>query len=180
MKYLIRTKLEESKIKEIPETGITQGVQEMEEDFRGEFPEDTPADQGMRAARKDNAPDVEQTFSTSEVKDLMKTLLSEVLLRELDGVGGDYTDRAADRAVEEFFGREEEINEKEFSEDKRDKLAKSGDAEKDGSYPIENENDLKNAVRAYGRSKDKVKTKRHIMSRARSLGATDKIPANWK
>jgi hypothetical protein len=55
-----------------------------------------------------------------------------------------------------------------------------GDAEADGSYPIENKQDLRNAIRAYGRSKNKAATKRHIIARARALGASDLIPDDWK
>ena len=51
---------------------------------------------------------------------------------------------------------------------------------KDGSFPIESEQDLKNAIKAYGRAKNKTAAKKHIMSRARSLGKTSLIPDNWK
>jgi len=70
--------------------------------------------------------------------------------------------------------------EKEFSEKKREKLASSGAAMKDGSYPIESKQDLKNAIKAYGRAKNKAATKRHIMKRARALGATGDLPEDWK
>lgn len=48
------------------------------------------------------------------------------------------------------------------------------------SYPIRNEQDLKNAIQAFGRAKDKAAAKRHIISRARSLGLTRLIPKQWK
>ena len=47
------------------------------------------------------------------------------------------------------------------------------------SFPIKTVGDLENAVRAYGRAKDPAKAKAHIISRARSLGATDKLPDDW-
>ena len=72
------------------------------------------------------------------------------------------------------------LNEKEFSEGSRKNLAKKGVAMKDGSYPIQSKKDLKNAIKAYGRAKNKAATKRHILKRARSLGASDLIPDNWK
>lgn len=65
-----------------------------------------------------------------------------------------------------------------FSTKKRKALAKKGYAMKDGSYPIVTKGDLENAVRAYGRSPDEA-TKRHIIKRARALGATDMLPADW-
>jgi hypothetical protein len=50
---------------------------------------------------------------------------------------------------------------------------------KDGSYPIDSEQDLRNAVQAYGRASNKPATKAHIMKRARAMGLDEVIPANW-
>jgi hypothetical protein len=66
-----------------------------------------------------------------------------------------------------------------FSEESRQELAESGIALPDGSYPIKTEGDLKNAIQAYGRAKDKEAAKRHIMKRARALGLEKLIPSNW-
>ena len=68
---------------------------------------------------------------------------------------------------------------RDFSDDQRDRLAGTGAALPDGSFPIETVGDLENAVRAFGRAKDKAKAKAHIISRARSLGALDKLPQDW-
>jgi hypothetical protein len=76
-------------------------------------------------------------------------------------------------AVESYLKRD-------FSQDQRDRAASSGAALPDGSFPIENRADLRNAVRAYGRAKNKPKAKAHIVSRARSLGATSSLPDTWK
>jgi hypothetical protein len=64
----------------------------------------------------------------------------------------------------------------------RMRLAKEGKALRDGSYPIRNPQDLKNAIRAYGRSKpgSRGKVKRHIMKRAIGLNREELIPENWK
>lgn len=64
----------------------------------------------------------------------------------------------------------------------RMRLAKEGKALQDGSYPIRNPQDLKNAIRAYGRSKpgSRGKVKRHIMKRAIGLNREELIPENWK
>ena len=67
-----------------------------------------------------------------------------------------------------------------FSQERRDDLAKQGMALPDGSYPIESVEDLKNAIQAFGRAKDKEAAKAHIMKRARALGQEDLIPENWK
>lgn len=64
----------------------------------------------------------------------------------------------------------------------REKLAKAGDALPDGSYPIRNVEELKNAIQAYGRSKPskRAAVRRHIMKKARGLGKTELIPEKWK
>ena len=66
-----------------------------------------------------------------------------------------------------------------FSEEKRMELAKDGMALPDGSFPIVSESDLRNAIQAFGRAKDKEAAKRHIMKRARALKLESLIPANW-
>lgn len=63
----------------------------------------------------------------------------------------------------------------------REKLAGEGKALKDGSFPIRDVGDLKNAIHAYGRSKPGKRglVRRHIMKRARQLDKADLIPDNW-
>jgi hypothetical protein len=62
----------------------------------------------------------------------------------------------------------------------REKKAASGAAMKDGSYPIENEADLTKAIHAVGRGDSSHNAiRKHVISRARSLGASSKIPDNW-
>lgn len=71
------------------------------------------------------------------------------------------------------------INERKFTQEERDKLAKSGDAMSDGSFPIENEEDLKNAIRSVGRAKDSKAAKKHIIKRAKALSKSDLLPEDW-
>jgi hypothetical protein len=68
-----------------------------------------------------------------------------------------------------------------FTEEERTKLADEGFALPDGSYPIRNEDDLRNAIRAYGRSnpKDRYKVRKHIIKRARALRKNDLVPEEW-
>jgi hypothetical protein len=66
-----------------------------------------------------------------------------------------------------------------YNEESRMEMAKRGLALPDGSYPIKDMADLQNAIQAYGRAKDKEAAKRHIMKRARALGAENMIPENW-
>jgi hypothetical protein len=67
-----------------------------------------------------------------------------------------------------------------INREKRDALAKEGKAMKDGSFPIRNVEDLKNAIQAHGRAKDIAAAKKHIVKRARALGKYDLIPDEWK
>lgn len=86
-------------------------------------------------------------------------------------------DDAAAR-IESFFAIAEFAK---FSEEERKELAKKGQALKDGSYPIRNEADLKNAIRAIGRA-DKAKrasVRRHILKRAKALGVAKLVPEQW-
>lgn len=68
-----------------------------------------------------------------------------------------------------------------FSEEERKALAKKGQALSDGSYPIRNKSDLKNAIQAFGRANegDRAKVKKHIIKRAKQLKLEDLIPAKW-
>jgi uncharacterized membrane protein YkoI len=66
-----------------------------------------------------------------------------------------------------------------FSEDMRTQMAKEGTALPDGSFPISNVEDLKNAISAYGRAGDKEAAKKHIMKQAKAMGEEKLIPANW-
>ena len=67
-----------------------------------------------------------------------------------------------------------------FSAEQRKKLAKQGQALPDGSFPIATKGDLRNAIQAYGRASNKAAAKRHIIKRARALGATGMLPDDWK
>lgn len=67
-----------------------------------------------------------------------------------------------------------------FSMEKREELAEKKEAMPNGSYPIRNVADLKRAIQAYGRAKDKEATKKWIIKRAKELGREDLIPESWK
>lgn len=56
---------------------------------------------------------------------------------------------------------------------------KKGSALPDGSFPIENENDLNNAILAINRAKDKEVAKKHIIKRAKALKIERVIPGSW-
>lgn len=67
-----------------------------------------------------------------------------------------------------------------FDTKERKKLTSKGEAEKDGSFPIRNTSDLKNAIHDYGRAGHKESDKNWIKKRAKELGAEDILPDNWK
>lgn len=68
---------------------------------------------------------------------------------------------------------------KQFTGDQRKAAAKSGNAMPDGSFPINNAQDLKNAIRAVGRASNPAKAKAHIKKRANALGKSSLIPDDW-
>lgn len=63
---------------------------------------------------------------------------------------------------------------------KRKELAAKDQANPDLSYPIETVGDLQNAIQAYGRAKNKPKTKALIKRMAKKLGREDLIPEDWE
>jgi hypothetical protein len=68
---------------------------------------------------------------------------------------------------------------REFNQNERERLASSGAALSDGSYPIVNRGDLENAIQAYGRASNKGEVKEHIKRRARALGLEELLPEAW-
>lgn len=102
------------------------------------------------------------------------------------GPGAMVTMTATPAAMAEMLARvrkgtqdEDVAKAKNDTADRKHKAA-TGAAMSDGSYPIASVADLTKAIHAVGRggsSHDAIR--RHIISRARSLGASSKIPDNW-
>lgn len=96
--------------------------------------------------------------------------------------------KAVDLDAERMLVKVEELAEvaepdagkRDVSTEERDRLADRGAAMPDGSYPIANVKDLRNAIQAIGRAKDPAAAKAHIKRRARALGKEDLIPDSWK
>lgn len=99
----------------------------------------------------------------------MKRIMRAFRISEISGV--DRPAQAHAKAV---------IMKRDFSASRRRADAKSGAAESDGSFPIENATDLHNAMRAVGRSKNPAKTKAHIRARARALGLESQLSDAFK
>lgn len=97
----------------------------------------------------------------------------------LDGEVLGYDEYESDEAAEIEAEAAEIALKRAYSEDERNAMVKKGQALPDGSYPIKDEEDLRNAIQAYGRAKDKNAAKAHIMKRALDLNLEDLIPMNW-
>ncbi len=69
-----------------------------------------------------------------------------------------------------------------YTQSDRDRMARSGAAMLDGSYPIADEDDLHKAMHAVGRgrhaSHDAIR--RHIIARAQALRLSSAIPEDWE
>lgn len=73
-----------------------------------------------------------------------------------------------------------EIVKAKYNADDLKRMAANGQAMKDESYPIADKEDLTRAIRAVGRggaSHDAIR--RHVIARAKALGASSEIPDNW-
>lgn len=72
------------------------------------------------------------------------------------------------------------VEKRDFTEKQRANAAEKGEAMPSGQFPIKSKEDLGNAVKAFGRAKDKKAVKAHIVKRAKDLGAEDALPDAWK
>jgi hypothetical protein len=84
---------------------------------------------------------------------------------------------AAGRLAEEVA---EMVGKREFGAEARRSASAAGTAMKDGSFPIATKADLKNAIQAFGRAKDKAAVAAHIGRRAAALKATDMLPTEGR
>ena len=74
----------------------------------------------------------------------------------------------------------EDMDKRDYSMDARRRMASSGEAMPDGSFPIANRADLQNAIQSVGRAKDYGAARAHIIRRARALNAMDMLPEDWR
>lgn len=68
---------------------------------------------------------------------------------------------------------------RDYSAATRERMAREGTAMRDGSFPIANRTDLGNAIQSVGRASNYEAARRHIIRRARALGAEDMLPEEW-
>jgi 2'-5' RNA ligase len=85
----------------------------------------------------------------------------------------------SDESLEACACQDDELTARAFDTEQRKAMAKRHTAMPDGSYPIANAEDLRNAIQAIGRAKDPAKVKAHIRRRAKALGLTELIPESW-
>ena len=146
-----------------------------------------------KAAMNDIEGSSEDTFEKGEDDELEKA--EDIILGD-EFEKGDSADDGVDYTVDDeeeedmdevtkaellLLGDDYGVFEKaEFSEKQRKSLAKKKEAMPDGSFPIRNTSDLKNAIQAVGRAKDQAKAKAWIKKRAKALGKEDLLPDTWK
>jgi hypothetical protein len=70
-------------------------------------------------------------------------------------------------------------NKTDFSTKERKTLAKKGEALPDGSFPIRNSQDLKDAIKSWGRASDPERAKSWIKKRAKQLDLENLLPEDW-
>lgn len=68
---------------------------------------------------------------------------------------------------------------KDYDTETRKRMAGNGQAMPDGSFPIADEQDLRNAIQSIGRASDPDAAKAHIKKRAQALGKTNLLPQGW-
>lgn len=68
---------------------------------------------------------------------------------------------------------------KDYDADARKRMAGNGQAMPDGSFPIADEQDLRNAIQSVGRASDPDAARAHIKKRAAVLGKTNLLPEDW-
>lgn len=81
---------------------------------------------------------------------------------------------------ENYGPAKEPTKKRDFSSQERKKAAHDGASLPDGSFPIYNSRDVKNAVSLHGHASNKTKAKAHIVRRAKAVGAEHALPDEWK
>lgn len=91
----------------------------------------------------------------------------------------DYDNDTDDNDDDEDDAPSKKVSKRDFSAQARRDSASRGHAMPDGSFPIENKSDLKNAIGLAGNAKNPGKARAFIRSRAKAMGATSMLPDSW-
>jgi len=118
--------------------------------------------------------------ASNSAKDRMRAMTAAIKAAELSTRVNKMKEESSSYMLQTLDNSEAELAV--ITRKKRMELAKDKKALPDGSFPIRNVSDLKNAVQAYGRSKPGKRglVRRHIVKMARQLDRKDLIPENWK
>jgi hypothetical protein len=122
---------------------------------------------------------VEKTAVEIEPKDEPKPEVEKTSVEVDSKQEEEVKDEIKDDDKDDDCDCDKECKKRDFTAEERKKLAEEGKAMPDGSFPIENKEDLKNAIRLAGQAKDKKAAIDFICRRARALGAEDMIPEGW-
>ena len=122
---------------------------------------------------------VEKTAVEIEPKDEPKPEVEKTSVEVDSKQEEEVKDEIEDDDKDDDCDCDKECKKRDFTAEERKKLAEEGKAMPDGSFPIENKEDLKNAIRLAGQAKDKKAAIDFICRRARALGAEDMIPEGW-
>jgi hypothetical protein len=74
----------------------------------------------------------------------------------------------------------DDMDKRDYSTAARERMAATGAAMPDGSFPIANGGDLQNAIQSVGRAANYAAAKEHIIRRARALGMMEMLPEDWR
>lgn len=125
------------------------------------------------------------SFPIIDEDDLALAIEAYPLARKRDDAARHIAKRAEDLDAEDLLPEDGALAMKladlyiykgDYTADERKTMAQNGEAMPDGSYPIKNRKDLKDAISSFGRGKNKPAVARHIARRARALGMTDELP----
>jgi hypothetical protein len=114
----------------------------------------------------------DQVYEQLAATDLSPQIAEQLMVHLLAGAFRDIPMTTVERIGARLVDRD-------FSPEERRRMAKSKVAMPDGSYPIPDRDALRRAIAAYGRGGNKAAVRRHIIKRARALGATDMLPDGW-
>jgi hypothetical protein len=116
-------------------------------------------------------------LSASEQEKWLTTMA--VKPEQVLGVSPSFARRVIALGSEELALAEDQDQFRNYDAADRKRMAGNGQALPDGSFPIADEEDLKNAIQAIGRASDPAAARAHIKKRARALGKSSLIPEEW-
>jgi DNA repair exonuclease SbcCD ATPase subunit len=128
-------------------------------------------------SNEDESVPEEQVAASQKILESLLNTLTQMTSQDKEQ---DNQDNQTNENEEEKSKQENTTEKRDYSNDKREEMADTGEALPDGSFPIRNKQDLLNAIKSYGRAKNPEEAKAHIIKRAEALAATDLLPEDWK